>query len=239
MADFSDIGINLFSIDFAGIAMVAVQTLLVILVLWVGFHFLIFRVRKYKDIIFVVDESSGGRVLSKDRGGWVFERGTNTGYYRLMKAKNTRLKHPPKEAGIISKKGKSIFVLFKYGESPYDYEVADFSRKDAQGLPVRIPLADEDWAKHSVRKAGEKARASGFWSSPAGAATIVITAMVISLIIMLSIVKLYEERVTADYSQSAELAGKWQEIIDRADRLIDNNKGNTNNPPATEPPPNF
>ena len=65
--------------------------------------FLILRPKKYKYHLTILDVSSGGLISSRDRGGWIDDRTTRTGEFRLMKNKTARLKMPPRKAALTSR----------------------------------------------------------------------------------------------------------------------------------------
>jgi hypothetical protein len=115
------------------------------------------------------------------------------------------LKFPPKYCAVITKKGKETFEFLRYGSGPFDYAVYDFSTTSKNNLPLVIPLADEDWAKHSVKKAAEKKALSGFWNENKGA-ILFTTALVISLVIMLATVQMLKDAIGEGYSTARSVS---------------------------------
>lgn len=177
------------------------------------FFWFILRPARYKDIVEIWDLTGGGIVVRADRGMWKEDRASGTGYYTLLKDKRARLKHPPLEHALPTQKGKYKFTFIKKGSGPFDYEsipqkeIAQISK-----LEPPIPLADEDWAKYSIKKAAEKKVLGGFWEQNKPA-IITITTLVIVMIILVSLFRAIPDAASAAASTINAEASQYTDAI--------------------------
>jgi hypothetical protein len=222
--------------DWAAMAFKLGNFLLVLLVIWALIHFLIIRPRKFKFLIQVLDITGSGLIRYNDRGGWVIDRLSRTGEFQLMKDKKARLKMPPREAAIMSTRGKMTFNLLKFGDGPHDYCVLDYTHVLKNKLPDVIPLADTDWAKAGVVRAVFKKNLGSFWAENK-ATIITLTAIVISMIIVGGAVKLVAEQAQVIMSSTGEFMDQFEVIADKLDQVAIH-LGGTPSPTAPPPPPN-
>lgn len=202
--------------------------------------FLILRPKKYKYHLTILDVSSGGLISSRDRGGWIDDRTTRTGEFRLMKNKTARLKMPPRKAALTSKSGKLSWTLIKYGDSPFDYAVVDYNNS-INGCPSIIQMSDIDWARSSVQRAAIKKELGKGFLAANKATIITLTAVVMAMIIVGGAVKMAAE-------SSKEVIGMGSSAIDKldgiavgldkvADKLEPESSGSGVGYPSYVPPP--
>jgi len=200
------------NIDFYGIALSIGKFVLSIGILFMLIHFLILKPKKYKYKILVYDITGSGLTIRHDKGAYITNNKDGTGNFCLMYDKNAVLKHPPKTSALVDDKGKITYCLLKHGDSPYDYSAIDNAYlRENLDIPKTIPLSDQDWAKMSIKKASEK-KTLGNWWSENKATVVFVTAMVLSLVLVMGAVKMAQESATQTIGASAQQAEKFNEI---------------------------
>jgi hypothetical protein len=195
----------------------------------------ILRPSAYKDIIEVWDITAGKILMKKDRGRWVEDKVNQTGCYKLLKDKKATLKQPRIDWAIISKKGKYKYTYLKTGESGFDYQQLE-PRFDTDKLPELMPLADIDWAKHSIKKAIEKKSLSGFWNENKGS-IIFVTMAVLTLVLIYWVIGFAAETATTIANSAQSQADKLGEIAEALDRVAIRLGAVATNPVGETPPP--
>lgn len=211
-----------------------------LLIFFVFWKFILFP-RLFKDLVDVLDITGGGIVITHDRGRWKKDRATNTGTYMLLREKEARLKHPPIECAIITKKGQHKYTFVKYGPGPFDYAVLDQNKiiENIKELPNVIQLADEDWAKHEVKKAQEKKTVQS-WLAENKGTLITLAAIVIAMVIIFSIIGFAKETaaniLATSQESSAQVATQLDPIAKELARIADKLSGTTQ---GVAPPPGF
>lgn len=202
------------NIDFYGIALSIGKFVLSIGVLFLLVHYLILRPRKYKYKVLIYDITGSGLTIRHDKGAYIKNQKDDTGKFCLMNDKNAVLKHPPKTSSLVDFKGKITYCLLKHGNSPFDYSAIDnVYLKENLDIPDTIPLSDQDWAKMSIKRASEK-KTLGNWWSENKATVVFVTAMVLSLVLVMGAVKMAQESATQTIGVSAQQAEKFNEIAE-------------------------
>jgi hypothetical protein len=199
------------------------------------FYWFILRPLRYKDIIDVWDITAGGIVNHPDRGYWKEQKSTGEGEYILLKNKKARLKHPDYENAILTRKGKYKFTFLKHGPGPFDYSVIPPTMVKSI-IPPPIPLADEDWAKHSIKKAAEKNRLSGWFNENKGF-IITVTAMVMAVVLMITLIPAAKEAALGIASSNQESIGAMQSIAEQLERVAEQLGSTVAGTSKTLPPP--
>jgi hypothetical protein len=195
---------------------------------------------KYKDIIEVWDTTGSGLIVDNDRGYWKEDIETGSGDYRLLKNKNAKLKHPGIENAVIMRKGgKNKYRLLKFGPGPFDYSVMTPEYENKAKSKI-IPLADEDWAKHSLKVASMKKTLKGFLNENKGF-IMFTTGAVLGLVLMLSIVGSVNETASHIIDSSS---GIVSDCVSECVTTVANNLdciGNiaSSTGEAVSPPPGF
>lgn len=221
------------------IAWFIVRLILVIIIMGLGWYFIVIRPRRYPDRISIKDVSAGPLITYMEKGGWRKDAQSETGYYGLMRDKNAMLKHPPRWTSLPNRKGKVGYEFLRYGPGPFDYAVMDYTNIKKNNLPDIIPLADQDWGKHSVKKAAEKKTLGGWWNENKGV-IVFTTAMVLSLVLMMSIGGMAQDSISQSYGISAKNAETWDRVTERMDRWEMERCGQIlDEPEEIEPPPGF
>ena len=155
-------------------------------IMFLAYRFIL-KPKKYKDIVEVWDVTGSGLIVDTDRGYWKKDFETGAGAYILLKHNDAILKHPGIENAVVMRKGgKNKYRLLKFGPGPFDYSVLT-PEYEEKILPKVIPLADEDWAKHSLKVAATKKTLKGFLNENKGF-IMFTTGAVLGLVLMLSIV---------------------------------------------------
>jgi len=190
----------------------------------------------YKDIIEVWDITGGRIIVRKDRGRWVEDKAKQTGEYRLLRDKEAKLKQPPIEWAMPNKKGRYKYTFLKTADAGhFDYQVLE-PKYDRKEIPKSMPLADEDWAKHSIKKAIEKKTLSGFWNENKGS-IIFITMAVLTLILVYWTIGFAQETATTIANSASAQANKLGEIAESLQNVANQLGGSTPNPGGEAPPP--
>jgi hypothetical protein len=199
-------------------------------------YWFLIRPMKYKDHIDIWEKTSGGTVVTKDRGGWLESKTDKSGYYGLLKNKRARLKNPNLSNALITKRGKKLYTFLKYGDSPFDYCVVPPSMAEGK-VPEPFPLADEDWAKHSIKKAAEKNTLGGWFNENKGF-LISVTAIVMSVVLMITLIPAAKEAAVSIAGSNQKTVDAMQGIADQLENVANELGGTTSglkNP--AEPPP--
>jgi len=224
-------------VDWASFAFKVGNVLVVAFALWVLIHFLVMRPKKFKFPIMVLDITGNGLITYKDRGGWVIDRLSNTGEFQLMKDKNARLKMPPRNAGLMSRRGKICFNFLKFGDGPFDYAVLDYNEVLANKIPDVIPLSDINWASQGIVRAAFKKNMGSFWAENK-ATIITLTAIVIAMIITGGAVKMAGEQAKTIASSTSEFVSKFDTIADKLEQVAISLGGQATPSNVPPPPPN-
>jgi len=203
-------------------------------------YYFFLRPAKYKDIVEIWDLTGGGIVVRSDRGMWKEDRTSGTGYYTLLKDKRARLKHPPLEHVLPTKKGKYKFTFVKKGSGPFDYESVPQKEMAQIGkLAAPIPLADLAWAKYAIKKAAEKKVLGGFWEQNKPA-IITITTLVIVMIILVSLFRAIPDAAQAAASTISAQGSQYAAAIEKhANALNEFTSKLAGATPTTLPPEGF
>lgn len=155
-------------------------------IMFLAYRFIL-KPKKYRDIVEVWDVTGSGLIVDNDRGYWKEDFETGAGSFLLLKNKTAKLKHPGIENAVVLRKGgKNKYRLLKFGPGPFDYSVLT-PEYEKKALSKVIPLADEDWAKHSLKVAAQKKTLKGFLNENKGF-IMFTTGAVLGLVLMMSIV---------------------------------------------------
>ena len=173
--------------DISHVIFIIFQVILSLAVIIFLAYKFVLKPAKYKDVIEIWDVTGSGLIVDNDRGYWKEDFETGSGEYVLLKNKDARLKHPGiANAVVLRKGGKNKYRLLKFGPGPFDYDVLTPEyQKDKISKP--IPLADEDWAKHSLKVAVMKRTLKGFLNENKGF-IMFTTGAVLSLVLLMSVV---------------------------------------------------
>ena len=223
--------------DWYGVAFMLLQVIIAAFVVAALVYFLIIKPRRYKHPIIVFDVTGGGMITYKDRGGFIVDRQDNTGSFRLVKDKNASLMMPPRKSALPTRTGKMGFHLLKIGEGSYDYKVLDYTplRKDATQQPHILSLADESWVKVNLRRAAERKTLGNWWAENKGM-MIMITAIVISMIIVMGSVKMAGTQASGITAASTVQVERLNEVAE-ALKEVARSLGGSVQPTPTNPPP--
>lgn len=167
--------------------------------------------RSYKDIIEIWDVTAAGTVRWFDKGKWVVDKKDGTGVYKLLHNKKAKLKQPPLEYAIPTKKGKYKYLFCRTGESGFDYSVINQNDWTKNKTPMCFPLSDQDWCKNQIRSAMEKKTLSGFWNQNKGS-IIFITAAVLTLVLLNWVIAFASDSVQAITATAGQQAAALTEI---------------------------
>ena len=221
--------------DWASFGVKVGNIIFVCVALWAMVHFLIIRPKRYKFILTIFDVSGTGIIQYKDRGGWITDNTTRGGEFQLWRDKTARLKMPPREAAVMTKRGKMSFHFLKFGEGPYDYAVLDYTDVLATKTPEVIPLSDLNWASSGVQRALlKKNLGKGFWAENKST-IITLTAIVISMIIVSGAIKMAGEQAQTIASSTSEFVSKFDTIADKLEKVAVSMGGEST--PSVPPPP--
>lgn len=223
--------------DWASLAFKAGNFIFVCLLIWLMIHFLLVKPRKFKFPLMILDVTGKGLIQYKDRGGWITDRISKSGEFQLMKDKFARLKMPPREAGIMSKRGKICFNFLKFGEGPYDYAVLDYTDVIENKTPEVIPLSDINWASQGVQRAMYKKNLGSFWAEHKST-LITLTAIVISMIIVGGAVQMAGDQAQTIASSTSEFVSKFDTIADKLEQVAVSLGGQSTPSSVPPPPPN-
>jgi len=225
--------------DWLGLGFKLINVMIVIFALWIIIYFFILRPKKYNFKVTILDVSAGGLILSTDRGGWIDDKTTRTGEFRLMKDKQARLKMPDRSFALTTKKGKLQWTLIKYGDGPFDYGVVDY--KDLKDLcPSVIQLSDIDWARSSVQRASIKKELGKGFLAANKATIITLTAVVMAMIIVGGAVKMAADSSQSIISMGGSQIEQYTQIAESLDNVANKLEPNSNpssHYPISVPPP--
>jgi len=200
-------------------------------------YWFIIKNLKFKDQVDIWEKTGGGIVISHDRGYWKEDKATGSGYYALMKNKRARLKNPSIDSAILTKKGKYHYTFLKYGDGAFDFCVIPPSMAEGT-IPEPFPMADEDWAKHSIKKAAEKNTLGGWFNENKGF-MISVVAIVMSVVLMITLIPAAKEAAVGIASSNQKSIDAMQSIANQLESVADKLGGTVNsmggNP--AEPPP--
>lgn len=189
----------------------------------------------FKDQVEVWDKTGGKLLIRRDRGRWVENKVDKTGEYRLLKDKTARLKQPRMDWALINRKGKYKYTYIKTGESGFDYAQLE-PRFDEKALPKVMALSDEDWAKHSLKKAMEKKTMSGFWNENKGS-IIFVTMAVLTLVLIYWTIGFATETATSIANSARPQADRLGEIAEALQNVANQLSGGSSVNPGGETPP--
>ena len=226
------------STDWYGLSLMLAQFAIAIIILWLLIHYLIVRPVKFKYHINIYDITGSGVIFYTDRGAYISNKDDKTGEFRLMRDKIARLIQPPRSTAMPNKKGKTTYTFLKYGDGAFDYAAIDNSYlvKDLSALPNVIPLADQDWAKLSIKKAAEKRTLGNWWAENKGT-VLFITAMVLGLVIVMGSVKMAQETAEKTIGASADQAQKFNDIAEALNNVANKLSGDSIQPIPPPPKP--
>jgi len=168
---------------------IVVGVLAVGLALW----FFIIKPAKFRDHVEVTDLETHQKYTDK---GYLKRNRDGTQEYRLLKNKHARLPEPP-GSNFVTKKGKKIRQLVKYGPGDYNWATSTEQWNEAKKEIKKFQITnvtDQNWNKYKIKTEAEKKTRENPLLKYAAPITIIV-GLVIIMVMMWWIVGVAKEAI--------------------------------------------